>query len=109
SYCVLVSSPGELAQERLKAFLGTSDGFEIAQADLEIRGQGDLFGTQQHGKDPILRFADLSRDEGLLREAQRRAREKVGQDPDLSSPANRKVHELLRRRHEEKLRLFGVG
>jgi ATP-dependent DNA helicase RecG len=109
SYCILVSAPGELAKERVEAFLRTSDGFEIAEADLEIRGQGDLFGTQQHGRDPILRFADLSRDEGLLRVAQTRARSMVELDADLSTPANHKVQELLRRRHDEKLRLFGVG
>jgi ATP-dependent DNA helicase RecG len=109
SYCILVSEPGDLAQERLRVFQGTTDGFEIAQADLEIRGQGDLFGTQQHGRDPFLRFADLSRDEGLLREAQLRARTRVGQDPDLSGKENLKIQELLRRRHEEKLKFFGVG
>jgi ATP-dependent DNA helicase RecG len=109
SHCILVSAPGELARERLEAFLRTSDGFEIAQADLEIRGQGDLFGTQQHGRDPVLRFADLSRDEGLLRKAQTRARSLVELDPELSSPENHRVQELLRRRHDEKLRLFGVG
>ncbi len=109
SYCVLVSDPGELARERLKIFQSTGDGFEIARADLQIRGQGDLFGAQQHGRNPILRFADLARDEPLLREAQARARELVGGDPSLSRPENQHVKRLLHARHEEKLRLFGVG
>ncbi|MGW8265791.1 MAG: ATP-dependent DNA helicase RecG [Longimicrobiales bacterium] len=109
SFCILVSEPGEMAQERLKIFRSTSDGFEIARADLQIRGQGDLFGAQQHGRDPILRFADLSRDEGLLREAQLRARDLVAGDPALSSAGNRQVNRLLHARHEEKLRMFGVG
>ena len=109
STCILISQPGEMAGERLKIFRATSDGFEIARADLQIRGQGDLFGAQQHGRDPILSFADLTRDEDLLREAQLRARERVSEDPDLSGPGNQKVRALLHARHEEKLRLFGVG
>ena len=109
STCILISQPGELARERLKIFQGTSDGFEIARADLQIRGQGDLFGPQQHGRDPILSFADLSRDEGLLREAQARARTVVAQDPELITPGNAQIRGLLRARHEEKLRMFGVG
>ena len=109
SRCVLIAGGGEMAQERLKIFQSTNDGFEIARADLRIRGQGDLFGAQQHGRDPILRFADLSRDEALLMEAQLRARERVGGDPGLALPENRTVKQLLHARHEEKLRLFGVG
>ncbi len=109
STCILISQPGELAEERLKIFRSTNDGFEIARADLAIRGQGDLFGSQQHGRDPILRFADLSRDEELLRLAQVKARRRVEQDPELEAPENRKISWLLRARHEEKLRMFGVG
>ncbi len=109
SYCILVSQPGEMAEERLRIFQDTTDGFEIARADLRIRGQGDLFGAQQHGRDPILSFADLSRDEELLRRAQARARALVAQDPELAAPANGKVLALLRARHQEKLRMFGVG
>ena len=109
SYCILVAQAGDVAMERLKIFRATQDGFEIARADLQIRGQGDLFGAQQHGRDPILSFADLARDEGILREAQFRARERVAQDPDLSSPENGKIKGLLWARHQEKLRMFGVG
>jgi ATP-dependent DNA helicase RecG len=109
STCILVSEPGELAGERLKIFRHTNDGFEIARADLAIRGQGDLFGSQQHGRDPILRFADLSRDEELLALAQTRARRRVGDDPRLENPDNGKVRTLLTVRHDEKLRMFGVG
>jgi ATP-dependent DNA helicase RecG len=104
-----VSQPGDLGRERLKIFQGTSDGFEIARADLQIRGQGDLFGAQQHGRDPILSFADLSRDEELLREAQTRARALIAQDPELATRKNQRVRDLLRARHQEKLRMFGVG
>ena len=109
STCILISQPGEMAEERLKIFRGTNDGFEIARADLAIRGQGDFFGSQQHGRDPILRFADLSRDDELLKLAQVKARRRVGQDPELGAPENQKISWLLRARHEEKLRMFGVG
>jgi ATP-dependent DNA helicase RecG len=109
STCILISDPGSLARERLDIFRRTSDGFEIARSDLQIRGQGDLFGAQQHGRDPILVFADLARDEALLREAQARARARIAQDPDLSKPENHMVAALLKARHQEKLRLFGVG
>ena len=84
SYCILIAEPGEAAAERLKIFRDTSDGFAVAHADLRIRGQGDLFGAQQHGRDPVLRFADLSRDEDLLMEAQGRARALIETDPELS-------------------------
>jgi ATP-dependent DNA helicase RecG len=109
SVCILVADPGEQSQERLAVFRETTDGFRIAQADLQIRGQGDLFGAQQHGRDPLLRFADLGRDEGLLTRARRIAREIVARDPDLRDGAQAKIRELLERRHAERLRMWRVG
>ncbi len=108
SVCVLLSDPGEAAAERLKVFRDTPDGFAIARADLRIRGQGDLFGAQQHGQ-PDLRFADLLRDEDLVAEAQRRARAVVEDDPDLETPGNARLRALLDARYGERLKLFGVG
>ncbi len=109
SWCILVSEPGELARERLRAFEGTSDGFEIARADLRIRGQGDLFGDQQHGHDPMLRFADLTRDEDLLVTAQRRARTIIEADPELEAPEHAALRRLLLGRHQERMKLWKVG
>lgn len=109
SYCVLIAEPGEAAAERLKIFRDTSDGFAVAHADLRIRGQGDLFGAQQHGRDPILRFADLSRDEGLLVEAQGRARALVETDPELRGDGVTRIRELMDHRYSERLKLFSVG
>ena len=83
SHCILVAEPGEDALERLRIFRDTSDGFEVARADLRIRGQGDLFGSQQHGRDPALRFADLLLDEDLLVDAQSEARALEEEDPEL--------------------------
>ena len=89
SHCVLISEPADGADERLKVLRDTSDGFEVARADLAIRGQGDLFGSLQHGRDPVLRFADLLRDEDLLSLAQREARAVVDADPRSRRPRTR--------------------
>ena len=109
SYCVLIAEPGDVAAERLKIFRDTSDGFAVAQADLRIRGQGDLFGAQQHGRDPILRFADLSKDEGLLVVAQGRARALVETDPELRGAGVTRIRDLMDHRYAERLKLFSVG
>ena len=109
SYCVLIAEPGEVAAERLKLFRDTSDGFAVARADLRIRGQGDLFGAQQHGRDPVLRFADLLKDEDLLVEAQLRARALVETDPELSGAGVTRIRALMDHRYAERLKLFSVG
>ena len=109
SYCILIAEPGEAAAERLKIFRDTSDGFAVARADLRIRGQGDLFGAQQHGRDPVLRFADLTKDESLLVEAQGRARAIVERDPELAGDGVTRIRALMDHRYAERLKLFSVG
>jgi ATP-dependent DNA helicase RecG len=109
SVCILVAEPGDVARERLAVFQRTNDGFEIARADLQIRGQGDLFGAQQHGRDPLLRFADLSRDEELLLQARALARRIVEADPELARPEHVRIGTLLRERHAERLEMWRVG
>jgi ATP-dependent DNA helicase RecG len=109
SHCILIAEPGQGSFERLEVFRRTSDGFEIAKADLRIRGQGDLFGSQQHGKDPVLRFADLMRDEDLLAVAQQEARALVGADPELAPPEHARVRAQLHGRYRERLEMYGVG
>ena len=109
SHCILIAETGDVAQERLKVFRETSDGFAIARADLAIRGQGDLFGALQHGRDPVLHHADILRDEALLVEAQRRARAMVDQDPRLERPPHERVRAVLDHRYAERLRMFGAG
>lgn len=108
SHCILVAEPGEEALERLKVFRDTSDGFEVARADLRIRGQGDLFGAQQHGA-PMLRFAELLEDEDLLVRAQAEARALVEADPELAEPAHEALKAHLTARYRERLEMFGVG
>ncbi|NNF14341.1 MAG: ATP-dependent DNA helicase RecG [Gemmatimonadetes bacterium] len=109
SHCILVADPGEDALERLKIFRDTLDGFAIARADLRIRGQGDLFGSQQHGKDPVLRFADLMADEDLLAIAQRDARALVSSDPELALPEHAQIREHLVARYQHRLEMYSVG
>ena len=109
SHCILIAETKEGAGERLKVFRDTADGFVIARADLALRGQGDLFGALQHGRDPVLQHADILRDEGLLAEAQRRARAMVAKDPKLERPAHERVRAVLDHRYAERLRMFGVG
>jgi ATP-dependent DNA helicase RecG len=109
SHCVLIADPGEDALERLRVFRDTTDGFEIARADLRIRGQGDLFGSRQHGRDAMLRFADLLADEDLLISAQRDARALIAADPELAQPEHRPVLDHLQARYRHRLAMYGVG
>jgi ATP-dependent DNA helicase RecG len=109
SWCVLISEAGDASAERLKVFKDTTDGFTLARADLEMRGPGDIFGAQQHGHETVLRFADLTRDEDLLIEAQRRARTVVERDPELRSDENAGMRRMLEARWAERLKLFNVG
>jgi ATP-dependent DNA helicase RecG len=109
SHCILIADTGGDARERLTVFRDTLDGFAIARADLRLRGQGDLFGSQQHGKDPVLRFADLMADEDLLSMAQRDARALVAGDPDLVHPDHQRIREHLTSRYRHRLEMYGVG
>ncbi len=109
STCILIADAGSGAVERLKILRDTCDGFEVASADLRIRGQGDLFGAQQHGRDPILRYADLLRDEDLLVRAQRAARDLVAGDPELALPEHTRVRDRVMARYGDRLGMFEVG
>ncbi|OUM04399.1 ATP-dependent DNA helicase RecG [Variovorax sp. JS1663] len=90
SACVLLYAPneggrvGEAARARLKAMAETSDGFEIARRDLEIRGPGEFLGARQSGA-PLLRFADLSTDVLLLDWARALAPRMLDRHPALAS------------------------
>jgi ATP-dependent DNA helicase RecG len=74
----------------MKALCRTSDGFEIARQDLELRGPGDFFGTRQHGI-PELRIANLYRDTGVLEKVGRALDRIWAEDPELSSEENRNL------------------
>ena len=83
SWCILLAGKGEDEKlDRLKILEQAADGFTIAEADLELRGPGDLLGTAQTGLPPI-RLAKLPRDLALLEEARTAARQMIADDPDL--------------------------
>jgi ATP-dependent DNA helicase RecG len=98
SYCFLVYDEEltDLAKERLKVMHRTTDGFEIAEEDLRIRGPGDIAGTQQAG---YLRFrvADLGRDMAVMNEARDDAFTILERDPQLAEPEHRPLAESLDR------------
>ena len=100
---------GSATRERLEVFARTTDGFEIAAADLRIRGQGDFFGAEQHGHGTGLRFADILVHGDLVGPARERARGLVDADPELAGEENALVRRVVERRYGERLKLFGVG
>ena len=108
SYCILLGDVGEEAAERLRPFLETEDGFEIARADLEQRGMGDLFGERQSGV-PMFKVADPLRDEELGEVARQGAVALLASDPELRKPEHRGMQEVLRRQYGRALELFRVG
>ena len=110
SYCILLTAAplGEEAQRRIDAMVATTDGFKIAEADLELRGPGEFFGTRQSGL-PEFRVADLVRDGPLLEEARRDAHVVIAADPELRDPANAGLRAALLTRWRGKLGLATVG
>jgi len=87
AFCVAIARGGAQpnARLRLKMFAGTDDGFKIAEADLTMRGPGELLGAKQHGL-PVLGVARLDQDADLLEIAREEAMRLVAQDPNLSAP-----------------------
>ena len=97
SWCFLVSdNASDSVQKRLKFLCSTSDGFAVAQYDLETRGPGDFFGSRQHGL-PTLQIADLMNDTRTLHAAQSEAAALLAKDPLLERPE----HALLARQVEQ--------
>ncbi|MEC8335570.1 MAG: ATP-dependent DNA helicase RecG [Bacteroidota bacterium] len=96
SYCILMSSSdlGQDARRRLETMCRTNDGFEIAEVDMELRGPGDVMGTQQSGV-PDLKVADLVRDRPLLSSARYFAQEVLEADPTLGRPEHMALRESL--------------
>ena len=86
SYCLLMSeSESERAHERLSALASNSDGFKLAEIDLQMRHEGDIFGTSQSGDQTVLRIANIF-DQDLLALARREAAVIIEDDPELESP-----------------------
>ena len=98
SYCVLVSSYklSSDTRKRLEIMVNSNNGFEIAEADLRLRGHGDLEGTRQSGEGIDLKIANLATDGQLLQYARDVAQKVLDKDPDLLSEEHRILSERLK-------------
>jgi ATP-dependent DNA helicase RecG len=110
SYCVLRARLPitDEAEARLAVMAETSDGFKIADRDLDIRGPGEVFGKKQAGA-PDFRFSRLLRHADLLAQAREDAFDLVDKDPALSDPRHRDLRAWVERRWGERLALAEVG
>ncbi len=97
SSCLLVGAPGARAGTRLRALVTHSDGFRLAEIDLELRSEGDLAGTRQSGFGHF-EVARLPQDAELLEQARAQAEAIVGEDPELSAPEHALLAVELERR-----------
>jgi ATP-dependent DNA helicase RecG len=92
SYCILMTNNklGADSKTRIETMVRTTNGFEIAETDLKLRGPGDLMGTQQSGALDLL-VADLTKDGAILQEARELAKEILRDDPELDKPENKLI------------------
>ena len=96
SFCFLIlDQESDVALKRAEIMCRTTDGFEIAEEDLALRGPGELFGTRQHGL-PQLMISDLSRHRDILEKAAASAKEILREDPSLTAPGNAALKERVR-------------
>ncbi|RZL17794.1 MAG: ATP-dependent DNA helicase RecG, partial [Pedobacter sp.] len=99
SYCILMSG-NKLSKEgklRLETMVRTNNGFEISEIDLQLRGPGDISGTQQSGV-LELKLANLATDQAILQKARDTVIETLEQDPELSDPKNSLLRTYLAKR-----------
>jgi ATP-dependent DNA helicase RecG len=109
SLCVFIAEPTtDDAAARLKAIAETTDGFRIAEADFDIRGMGDLFGTRQSGAAP-LRVARIPQDLDLLQLAKKDASAIVAADPKLENDQHHDLRRVLLQQYGDTLGLVDVG
>ncbi len=108
-YCaILLGEATEATRERLDAFAKSTDGFALAELDFDLRGPGDLFGTQQHGLPPLM-IADLRRDREMLEETRREAQLLVSDDPGLKHADHARLRQQMMARYGQALELSDVG
>ena len=109
SHCILISdAPTDASQARLLAMTQTSNGFEIAEMDLKLRGPGEFFGTRQHGL-PEFKLADITKETELLSLAKQDAQELLAADPHLSTAEHEHLRTMLARQFGETLAMARVG
>lgn len=110
SYCILMTdvNRSKEARFRLETMARTSDGFEIAEADLKLRGPGDFLGTKQSGL-PDFRFADLVEDQVLVQETRILAQTILRDDPRLEQPRHEGLRKVFRRYFKAKAQYFTMS
>jgi ATP-dependent DNA helicase RecG len=106
--CVFAQPKSDESQARLDAFVSTTDGFELAELDFQLRGPGDLFGTRQHGLPP-LRIADLQRDGAILLAARDAAQKLIANRALWDSESCARLRRQVVQRYGESLDLGDVG
>ena len=105
SYCILkYEGKGKNTRERMKIMTQTNDGFVISQKDLELRGSGDFFGTNQHGI-PDFKIANLFTDIDILKLAQEAAIKIVNDDEKLEKPENILLKELVKDKFTDRIEI----
>ena len=110
SYCLLVASDkiSEYGEKRIKAMLEYKDGFKLAEADLELRGQGDFFGTKQSGM-PDLHFADIIKDIKIIQQVKNDVADILEENADLSMKKNNILYNRLKEMYKDSTSYFGIG
>ncbi len=105
SYCILMTKQhlGETTKQRIDIMCRTNDGFEIAEADMKLRGPGDIEGTQQSGLPINLKIASLGKDQQILQFVRNIANMILGRDPELQADANTILIHRLRELNKNKL------
>lgn len=105
SHCFLISgTDSDVAKERNLIMCNTTDGFEIAEEDLRLRGPGEIFGTRQHGL-PELHIADLVRHGDVLEKAKQAAKIIIDKDPNLTNPDFTKLKMRIKKMFGDEIKL----
>ena len=105
SYCILkYEGNGDTIRQRMKVMCDTNDGFVISEKDLELRGSGDFFGTEQHGL-PEFKIANLFEDIRILKRVQGLAIKIMEDDPLLEKEKNEKLNEIVKEKFSSRIEL----
>ena len=105
SYCILkYEGNSETIRQRMKVMCDTNDGFIISEKDLELRGSGDFFGTEQHGL-PEFKIANLFEDIAVLKKVQKLALKIMEDDPLLEKEKNAKLNDLVKEKFSSRIEI----
>ena len=105
SYCILkFDGNSETTRQRMKVMCDTNDGFVISEKDLELRGSGDFFGTEQHGL-PEFKIANLFEDIQILKKVQAIALKIMEEDPKLELEKNKRLNRLIKDKFKSRIEI----